>query len=502
MINMSQVVLYKPLDFYDFYGDDTGCAPFGLMALSSSLRRKGITSVIIDAKIESLNLIDFDILLFGVTCMTKTDMFDALEAAHKIKKLYDTPIIFGGFYPTFNPVEVLSNEDVDMVCVGMGEETIVELTDVILNNKLDLSRIDGLVYKRDGEIIFNSRRKCESLFNFSSADYSGVDLGRYIRPFPSDDDRGIAYFASRGCPYSCSFCSVRTFYDDKYYPYSMDRVIEDLENYVNNYHINGIYFWDDNFFVDKERVLRLCNLLIDKQLKLKWGALARSSSINQYSDEEWRVVVKSGCVYLNIGMQSGSDRMLTIYDRKETVKDYKLAIERCKQFNIGLLVDFIIGHPNETQEDLLLTFDLIDDLWTVDNFYVIIYNYTVYPSVPNIDNFMTSKIGMMSDVSVVNLIITLLSVDRLSRNSSIVLKHPTPRFPKRNGIIRFVKRLIFLDAKWRWKNRFFCWNVELKMILLLRIINIIYHLFIADLLSLNFSAISRKWRRLCQTGLE
>jgi radical SAM superfamily enzyme YgiQ (UPF0313 family) len=156
---------------------------------------------------------------------------------------------------------------------------------------------------------------------------------------------------SRGCPYNCSFChnSYRTL------PFRFntpEKVIEEIKLLVKNYDINAIFFVEDNLFVNRQRVRKICELLIKENLGIIWGANARVDNID---DDTLKLAYQAGCRQVTFGWESGSQRILDILNKRTTVEQNYESVRMCNRAGIAASGTLMIGNPSETVEDIRLT---------------------------------------------------------------------------------------------------------------------------------------------------
>lgn len=175
---------------------------------------------------------------------------------------------------------------------------------------------------------------------------------------------------SRGCPFGCSFCSVAGVWGRSYRTFSAERVVEDIEFLCRDYGARGIYFREDNFTFDHNRLTTFCELLIRKNVKIKWLCESR---VKPMSREVLALMKRAGCSWMYFGCESGSIRMLELYNKGITPDDIRRTTAWCKELGIRDYTSWIVGAPYETTEDIAMTLDLIEEIkpWSVGlNVYV------------------------------------------------------------------------------------------------------------------------------------
>jgi len=481
---MANVVLYNPAALK--IKSEKSMPPLGLMALSSCLKKNGFTVEIIDGVLEKnpqkkiINSLD-DTICVGITCLTGPQIADALSIAKIVKENKpEIPIVWGGFHPTLLPEETIRHELVDMLVRGQGEETIVELVNA-LKNKLPLNNIQGLTYKEKGKIISNPSRPLTDINKFPMLDYFGVNIEKYIINFPLINSRILPYSSSRSCPHRCGFCAISKFYNRIYLPYPAERVVKEIEFFVKKFNINGILFQDDNFFVNKKRVEDICDLIIEKKLDIKWGALSRCNYFARYDKSFLDKLIESGCTYINFGVESGSSRILKLIKKDITIKDVLETAKKCKKMKVNTLFNFILGFPTETTEDFNKTIELIDKIKKIypDAMFEI-FSFIPLPSTELFDKAI--KFGLKSPSSLeewarfsffqsTKHLVWCNKKQKELINTLVYLINFLFSAQNREELVaqkklwkRIAYKILSQDAKFRWKRKFFAYGYEWKII--------------------------------------
>jgi len=281
------------------------------------------------------------------------DYYWACSVAKLIKaKNNNAQIIFGGIYPSSAPEKVIRNHFIDYVCVGEGEEALLELVCALQEGK-DTSRIGNIVAKNNGEVIFNPLRRLIG------------DLDAL--PFPDKDaffhkckhSEGKYFYVimtSRGCPYNCSYCygsHMKEMYEDKGIfcrRRSVDNVIDELKWALDNYAPRLINFYDDVFVTDKTWLESF-----SRRYKQEIGLPSFCFVHPQPVDEEIiSYLIDMNCYAVDMGIQTLNDRnKKALLGRVETNQKVSEGINQLKKTKIFLFVDVIVGLPYQGEEELL-----------------------------------------------------------------------------------------------------------------------------------------------------
>lgn len=294
------------------------------------------------------------------------DIYDFCKHLRDINK--DILLICGGVHATINPQEVIEN-GFDVAVVGEGEITFQELIDRYIESFLTLdykllSGIDGIVYRNNEQRIVRNKER-EAISNLDiiphPARYLLNNLGYHERYYII---RGMNTFGvytlhgGRGCPYRCIFCCVNFTVNGKVRLHSPEYIVDEVDILVNRYKAKWIFFTDDTFLINKEHVKKICNLLIDKGLnrKVNWEVQVRTNLIKEQDVGLLRLMRKAGCRQVDIGFESGSQRMLTLIKGVGiTIDDHRRAIDLMNNAGINVMGTFILGTPSETYDEMMDT---------------------------------------------------------------------------------------------------------------------------------------------------
>ncbi len=339
--------------------------PLGLGSLMSVTRNEGHKIFFIDNYLEpssfieegflQKNNIDFVGIYANTICYRDTlRMFNEIENL-RTKRLWNGKIITGGPH-TSVALETIP-DFVDHVVQGEGERAILEIINSEVNKRIirkhRMKDLDSLPFPP------------WDIFNKLPYDYSCSWMD--IKPV-------FTMNTSRGCPFSCSFCSVGSIWGKQYTYYSADRIISEIEYLIRNFGAKGIYFREDNFTFNLNRTEEFCEKLIRVNINIHWACETR---VDNMSEELVRLVSVAGCRALYLGVESGSQRILDRLNKKITVEQTERAINWCKKYNIRTYCSLIVGTPGETFEDYLLTKRLMDRLKPHA------YGFNVFVGIPN-----------------------------------------------------------------------------------------------------------------------
>lgn len=378
------VLVYPRCGKYDLFIMDM---PLGLLYLARNLEHAGYRVHIVDQRTEHdpigtlAALLQRRPLWVGFSIMTGEPIRHALELAHRLRPLTDAPFVWGGIHPTILPEQTLAHPYVDYVIRGKGERAARSLSSH-LRGDLEISRVEGLTYL-DGDEIRHNPEDCEpDPEDLPLVNYQLVESGRYGRVGFSSQIASI--MTSRNCPHRCEFCynsSLRT--PKPWMPDPLPYVYRHLEWILENQRPDYISFIDDDFFIDLDRARAIIKHLHEQAPDVEIGFRgARVSDLLRLDEDFLDLLVRANVRHINIGVESGSDRILRLLKKGMKV-EMAIRLNRvlARYPTLTPLYNFFSGIPQETEEDIRLTTRLILQL-VEDNPHCQIsgyHQYTPYP---------------------------------------------------------------------------------------------------------------------------
>jgi len=246
------------------------------------------------------------------------------------------PVVLGGAHPSFLPLEGL--EHADYVVCGEGDEALPELVNALTNGG-SLADIPNLCY-RDGSTIH------QNPWRPFLGDLDSLPIPNYtlIHGWKARNRRGVVSIAtSRGCPFNCSFCSVIMMFGRKHRVTSIDRVIAEIRQ--NGLEARHIFFCDDNFTADRQRIKELCERIIAEGLKIEWSAQVRVESAKD--PELLELMARSGCFVVFVGLESINPATLKAYNKSQTVQGIKDCVTNFHHYGIKVHGMFVFGSEED-----------------------------------------------------------------------------------------------------------------------------------------------------------
>ncbi|MGD0643522.1 MAG: radical SAM protein [Candidatus Bathyarchaeia archaeon] len=449
--------------------------PLSLLYLAASLQEEGFTVRILDMRVEDYRHFEIGNPVFvGISCISGLQIKYALEFARYVR-MHDpsSPIVWGGVHPTLLPEQTASNDYVDIVVRGEGELIIKDLANALaLNEPLDT--VAGITYNLNGLIKNNPDGNIMDLDAQPIAlPYDLLQMDRY----PSVKSGRFHIQTSRGCPHRCGFCYNIYFNKNKWRAKSAKRVLDEIEYILTKFpHVKIIDPVDDNFFVDKKRVEEICRGILGRKLGIQWRANCRFDYLSTYDKDFLELLEKAGCVELNFGGESGSERLQQFICKDVTANQMLQSVANLRRWatSIEPYVTWMIGLPGETEDDLNQTFDLMDKMCEVNpkTQHLEIFVYTPFPS--PLMNFLPAQYKLPQSLEEWGDIYVFhfdppwhskTQVEKLHIISAVIRYgfYPQSRIRERDVAYKIAYGVMNHIAKYRWKRRYFDFPIELKI---------------------------------------
>lgn len=285
--------------------------------------------------------------LIGFTGMSM-QASTALRLARSIRRGgYEGPMAFGGPHASVAPEHLTAQSDLDAVFVGEAEDTFVQYLRYLEGKPHSLQRV--WLKGGDGE------------WNYLPGDDYIADLDSL--PFPEREKYGdltrrirfINLMTARGCPFKCEYCqpTKEMLFGKKVRRRSVDNIVAEIENAAKRFDITSFSIDDDTFTFQKRPVLEFCEQI--KPLGLRWSCQSRSD----IDCETLAAMRDSGLTHMNVGVESGSQRILDLMNKRNTVEQNETFLNRCREIGVDVWCNMMIGYPGETEEDMRQSLEFV-----------------------------------------------------------------------------------------------------------------------------------------------
>ena len=312
------------------------------------------------------------------TVMPGPQLVSAVPLAKALKARYPSlPIVWGGNFGSLYPAPVLNAPYVDWLVRGQGEETFVELLDVIDGNR-DPRTVAGLSFREaDGSHALGAERKWKGPDELPAPPYHKIDVADYLHPTFLGRRSGV-YQSSIGCPYGCKFCGVISVYGSRERQQAPARTAEHLAFLAREHGMDSVHFYDNNFFVREDHAREVAERLTP--LGLRWWCEARVDALVRFSDDTWRRLKHAGLTMVFCGAESGSDAVLERMNKGTTTAQILEVAERARRHGIVPEFSFVFGDPDEPAREIENTLAFVRRLKRVNPaMELITYFYTPTP---------------------------------------------------------------------------------------------------------------------------
>jgi anaerobic magnesium-protoporphyrin IX monomethyl ester cyclase len=302
--------------------------------------------------------------MVGFTVYT-AGFVDVMKIVRGLKKRTRVPVLAGGPHVTCLPG--MLPREVDVGCVGEGEQTLLELVELVLRTgglaPRDLEKIPGLVFwDGDERRTTPARPHIRPLDRIPYPDREILNIREFLKPsqilMNNEFLRGTTMLTSRGCPFRCAYCHVSSVWGTPRY-HSPGYVVDEMDLLVREYGVEAISIGDDLFAGNTRRIGEIIDGMERRGIlgRVRFQLDLRASMVN---DGLIRMLKRMGVVKIDLGLESGSDRVLRTLKGKDVSAEINLeAVKTINRHGIGTYCCFMLGSPGETREDVEKTRDLI-----------------------------------------------------------------------------------------------------------------------------------------------
>ncbi len=283
--------------------------------------------------------------LIGFFLMTKF-FLSSYEIIKKVKQKFKIPCVAGGPHVSTFRKNFLKKCDIDFAVKLEGEITLMEL----INGKKP-ANILGLLYKENGIVYENDDRPfIKNLDKIPFPKYKKFELTKY-------KDKAISIISSRGCPFQCIYCPVNVAIGKKFRTKSANNIYSEIKYWYNKGY-RKIKIQDDNFTLEKKRVLELCQLLIKNRRRDLVFTCPTGVRADRIDREILTYMKKAGFITIAIGVEGGNNKTLKTLKKGESIEEIEEKIALACEIGFDVILYFLIGAPGETEKDVIDSFQL------------------------------------------------------------------------------------------------------------------------------------------------
>lgn len=353
--------------------------PLGLAYIAAALNKKVNHLKVIDASAEGVSLVKHfrdEIYVFGLNKYQITEKIDAdtdvvcfsfmftnnwlygREVVKEVrKKLPKAILVAGGEHATAAPEYCMTQSPLDYIVLGEGEETIVELIDAIKKKK-DTTQINGIAYRNGENIVSNKKRaRIKAVKDIAWPAWEFFPLKEY---FENKMTHGVyrgntlPVMATRGCPYTCTFCSNPLMWGKAYEMRPPEDFVNELEYLHKTYDVVNFDLYDLTAIMYKDWIVAMCKEILKRDLKISYQ-LPSGTRAEAIDYEVADLLFKSGCINMTYAPESGSERVLKSVKKQVEIKKMLQSIADSNKAGMIVHLNMILGFPDDTHKDMWQT---------------------------------------------------------------------------------------------------------------------------------------------------
>src|SRR4030043_202948 len=358
MMNRKKVMLITP-PYHSGVVESAGVwLNVGFVYIAGSLCSAGYNPFIYDAMSQwhgyeeiGKGITDFKPDVVATTAFT-AEIVDALRVLKLAKDINPAIVtVIGNVHPTFCYEEILREHHtyVDFIVRGEGEETMVELLNALSTNG-DISKVKGIAYRDNGEIIITSPRGFIKDLDILPMAWDLIDWPIYTYK-PMDDSVLAIVSSSRGCTQQCSFCSQQLFWQRQWRGRSAENFVNELEFLRDIYRVNVVMISDETPTLSRKRWEKILDLKIERRLDTKLLLETRVNDILRDEDIMWKYN-EANVDHIYVGVESTSQTTLDIFKKNIKAEESKRALEIINEYDIVSETSFVLGMPDDTKESI------------------------------------------------------------------------------------------------------------------------------------------------------
>jgi radical SAM superfamily enzyme YgiQ (UPF0313 family) len=343
--------------------EESPLPPLSLSYLAGVLAQEGIEVRILDFLVTSYHprklrraLDEYRPQLVGATCVTLN--YPIARRMLKVCKAFDPHIftIIGGPHVTFTLEETLLQSPwIDAIVIGEGERTLVELARAVEEDK-DIRQVAGIALADGGMVIKTPpQARIENLDQLPLPARELLPMARY-RALGTP----CTVITSRGCPYSCIFCSGHRMFGPKIRFRSPGLVVDEIEKLQRDFELAKINIVDDTFTVNHHHARAVCEEMLRRNLKIPWSVFTRVDSINE---DLAQLMKRAGCEWMLFGVESADEEILKTIRKGITPDKVRRGVKIAAEAGIGVFNSFIFGLPGESRDTALKSMAFGDELY-------------------------------------------------------------------------------------------------------------------------------------------
>jgi len=355
---MTDILLVNPKEASGFFEK---MPPLGLASIAAQLEQSGFSVRIFDNEIETRKLEEWlaetQPRFVGISGTTHT-RFESFDIARRVKRFNrDIITVYGGVHASFTASDTLRYiSEFDYVIKGEGEKTFTEFIRKHDQGE-NFRTVRGLAYREGCGVLENLNPSRLDLESLPRPAYHLLNMKRYSVKMEFCGKKGISLITARGCLARCSFCSASRMFDHLVTTRTAAGVVDEIEFLFKDYGYSAIKIFDSTFTADRGHVIQVCDEILKRKLNFPWECEIRIGTVDRELLEKMR---SAGCYYVDVGVESGSQKVLNLMRKGITVEEAEETINMCHETDLKIKAFFSFGHIGEYPEDAEKTFQFIE----------------------------------------------------------------------------------------------------------------------------------------------
>lgn len=320
--------------------------------------------------------------IIGFTCLFSPSWPLVYDLANAIRKKFpDALFVLGGEHGTALPEQVLKSSTFDVIVMGEGEETFLEIVRCVQRNQ-DWKGIDGIAYYESGELRrTTARKRVTDIDSFPYPDWDRWSIREYIamgQVTGINLGRQMPILGSRGCPYDCKFCSNVGMWTRRYIMRDPKGLVDEMQYLKEKYDVSGFTFMDLTFVVNRKKTLAFANELIERRLRITYQ-LPAGTRCEAFDDELAFALDRSGLKNFAFAPESGSEEILKAVRKQVNIGEFLKATRIALRTTMTVGCFIVIGFPEDSPRTMQETLSLLRTLALMGVHDVTVSKFTPYP---------------------------------------------------------------------------------------------------------------------------
>ena len=348
--------------------------PIGLAYIATALHNNGYQFDLVDLDVQRCGYevvtkrareIQYDVVLMGCLVTGYKIIKDLAKLIRRASP--QSVIVIGNTVASSIPDHLLRNTETDIAILGEGDETVIELLNLIEHEK-DFHNCRGIAFKDGEEVIVKELRPTiNDLDDLPLINWDLFDVEKYIKtfgdavddsvPIKRDEIRIFSLNTARGCVHKCSFC-YHAFRAYKYRRRSSENILDEIEQLMSKYGVNVIFLCDDLTFYSKKQIAEFVALIKKRQLKFYWRASCCAYLFQEDDDVKLaKELCEAGCTSLGFSLESSNSEILKAMGKAHTPEQFLRQAEILQKGGITCFTSLVFGYPMETADTIRDTID-------------------------------------------------------------------------------------------------------------------------------------------------